>query len=150
MVTMLPKRLVVPCCRPPVEPPPQLLLVKAPESSRAARKYAHEFISYHVPGISDDQMADALLVLAELVTNSVRYGTEPGDSLRVVLDADPGRLRIEVHDPSRRRPQCKPESEERQRGRGLFIVEALAHRWGVEDRPMGKAVWAELRWRVDA
>ncbi|MGW1770625.1 ATP-binding protein [Streptomyces sp. NPDC002104] len=147
MVTLLPRHLVVPCCRPPVDPPPQLLLAKDPESTHAARKYAREFISYHVPGIPDGPMDDAVLLVSELVTNALRYGTEPGDSLRVVLAADPGHIRIEVHDPSRRRPHCKPESDERQRGRGLFILDALAAAWGVDERPMGKAVWAELQWR---
>lgn len=150
MVSLLPQRLVVPCCRPPIDPPPQLLLAKDPESTGAARKYAREFISYHVPGITDDPMDDAVLIISELVTNAIRYGTEPGDSLRVVLAADPGYIRVEVHDPSRRLPQHKPESNERQRGRGLFILAELADDWGVDPRPMGKCVWAELRWQVDA
>jgi hypothetical protein len=32
-------------------------------------------------------------------------------------------------------------------GRGLLLVEALAHRWGVRDRAggIGKTVWAELK-----
>ncbi|GAA2648526.1 hypothetical protein [Streptomyces vastus] len=32
-------------------------------------------------------------------------------------------------------------------GRGLLLVEALAHRWGVEQRAggIGKTVWAELK-----
>ncbi|MET9607086.1 ATP-binding protein [Streptomyces sp. NPDC006512] len=145
-MTLLPRRLVVPYCRPPAEPPPVLVLAKHPESTHAARKYAREFVNYHVPGIPAGLRDDAVLIVSELVTNALRYGTEPGDFLRLVLDADPGRIRIEVHDPSRRRPHPKAESDERQRGRGLFIIEALAAGWGVEDRPMGKAVWVELRW----
>lgn len=148
MVPMLPKRLVVPHCRPPVEPPPQLLLTKDPESARAARRYAHEFISYHVPGIEADPMDDALVIVSELVTNALRYGTQPGDSLRLVLAAEPGSVRIEVHDPCRRRPRIRTASDER--GRGMFIVSGLAQSWGVDERPMGKSVWAELRWGVSA
>jgi hypothetical protein len=81
----------------------------------------------------------------ELVTNAVRYGTEPGDSFRVVLDADATRTRVEVHDPVRRHPHRRADSTERSRGRGLVILDALCPgAWGVEDAPMGKAVWAEV------
>ncbi|MGW6454880.1 ATP-binding protein [Streptomyces sp. NPDC055078] len=126
-------------------PPPQLMLVGTPESVAAARAYTDEFVTFHVPDIDSDRLDDVQLVVSELVTNAVRYGTEPGDSLLLVLDAGAGKVRIEVHDPVRRVPRAKPESVERQRGRGLVIVEALAE-WGTEDRPLGKVVWAAMRW----
>jgi anti-sigma regulatory factor (Ser/Thr protein kinase) len=86
-----------------------------------------------------------VLATSELVTNAVRYGTEPGDSFRVMLDADGTRTRVEVHDPVRRHPHRRAESTERTRGRGLLILDALCPgAWGVEDAPMGKAVWAEV------
>ncbi|MGI5444160.1 ATP-binding protein [Streptomyces sp. CA-243310] len=121
-----------------------------PALVRAAREWAREFVNYEAPGAPHEHVDDVLLVLSELVTNAVRYGTEPGDSVRVVLDARTGATRIEVHDPSRRHPRQLPESDERQRGRGLFILDALAVTYGVDDRPMGKAVWAELRWMANA
>ncbi|WP_028810815.1 ATP-binding protein [Streptomyces flavidovirens] len=143
---MTPARRSAPpaCCEPPGGPPSQLLLAGDPQSARAARVYVREFVTHHVPDVSEDHLSDIALVACELVTNAIRYGTAPGDSILVVLSAEPGRTRIEVHDPCRRRPRPKPESEERQRGRGLSIVRVLAARWGVDDRPFGKFVWAEL------
>ncbi|MEV0279930.1 ATP-binding protein [Streptomyces sp. NPDC050610] len=121
------------------------MLAGTPESVHAARAYAREFVGFHVPEVERDRLDDVLLVVSELVTNAVRYGTEPGDSLLVVLDAEPGRVRIEVHDTRRRPPRRRPESVERQRGHGLLIVDALAE-WGGGERPMGKVVWAVVRW----
>ncbi|MFI5620668.1 ATP-binding protein [Streptomyces sp. NPDC051567] len=131
---------------PSTDLPSQLTLTDAPESAQLARTYVRDFVTHHIPDVPKERMYDIQLVVSELVTNAYRYGTEPGDFVRVVLDAGPGRVRVEVHDPSRRRPRLKAGSEERQRGRGLLIVEALAHTWGVDELPMGKSVWAELHW----
>jgi two-component sensor histidine kinase len=82
--------------------------------------------------------------VAELATNAVRYGTEPGDSFAVVVLLTHERVRVEVHDPVRRHPRVRNSSDERSRGRGLHIVDALAARWDVCEREFGKAVWAEV------
>ena len=134
------------CCTPPVGPPPILLLASEPQSARAAREFVREFVGYHVPDASENYVEAVVLVACELVTNSIRYGTEPEDSLRVVLDADDARTRVEVHDPVRRRPRTRPESDQRDRGRGLVILDALCPgAWGVDDIPLGKSVWAEVK-----
>ncbi|WP_421107237.1 ATP-binding protein [Streptomyces sp. NEAU-S77] len=95
-----------------------LLLAKDLESPKAAREFARAFIAYHDPGASEDYVEAVVLVVCELVTNSVRYGTEPGDSLRVTLSVDDTRTRVEVRDPVRRRPRLRPASVQRDRGRG--------------------------------
>ncbi|MET9927622.1 MULTISPECIES: ATP-binding protein [unclassified Streptomyces] len=82
----------------------------------------------------------------ELVTNAVRYGTEPGDSFKVSVAAAPGRCRVEVHDTRRRTPRLRPVSDQRVRGRRLHLVEALASRWGVAERPFGKIVRVVVTW----
>ena len=125
--------------------PPILLLASEPQSARAARMFVREYVSHHVPQASEDHVETVVLVTCELVTNSIRYGTEPDDLVRVVIDADDGRTRVEVHDPVRRRPRVRPESDQRDRGRGLLILDFLCHRWGVTDIPLGKAVWAEVK-----
>ncbi|MFD8005869.1 ATP-binding protein [Streptomyces mirabilis] len=128
------------------DPPNVLLLADQPQSARAARDFVREYVENHVPDASTDHIDMCLLVASELVTNSIRYGTEPGDLVRLVLDADDARTRVEVHDSVRRRPRTRPESARRDRGRGLLILDALCpDRWGVSDRPMGKAVWAEVK-----
>ncbi|MBP0456265.1 ATP-binding protein [Streptomyces bomunensis] len=134
-----------PCCPPPDGPPPTALFAADPESARAARVFAREVVENRAPGAPADSVSDVQLVVSELVTNAIRYGTEPGDSLALIVDATPQRVRVEVHDPRRRRPAMRAESPDRQRGRGLFIVDTLAQ-WGIDDRPFGKIVWAELTW----
>ncbi|MFI1869428.1 ATP-binding protein [Streptomyces jumonjinensis] len=123
----------------------QLILVSAPESVGVARTYGKEFIDSHMPDASVEFVGDVQLVVSEMVTNAVRYGSEPGDSLLVVLDAGERRVRIEVDDSLRRVPQPMPESADHERGRGLVILGALA-RWGSDERPTGKVVWAEIPW----
>ncbi|WP_257980376.1 ATP-binding protein [Streptomyces sp. CB02959] len=131
---------------PPTAPRPILLLAGEPQSARVAREYVREYVLFHVPGASEEHLETTVLVTSELVTNAVRYGTEPGDFLRVVLDADDTRTRVEVHDPVRRRPRPRPESEHRDRGRGLLILDSFCPgAWGVFDIPLGKAVWAEVK-----
>ncbi|MFD5057444.1 ATP-binding protein [Streptomyces sp. NPDC058394] len=131
---------------PPLGPPPQAIFAGESESASFARAYVREAVSWQAPGLAAERVDDVVLVASELVTNSIRYGTEPGDSLRVVVDAEPGRVRIEVHDPVRRQPYVPFDPGERQRGRGMWIVDALAT-WGVDEQPLGKSVWAELTWR---
>ncbi|GCD36960.1 anti-sigma regulatory factor [Streptomyces chrestomyceticus JCM 4735] len=128
-----------------IAPSAVLTLAGDCQSARLARQFVREYIACHVPGASTDHVDRVTLVVSELVTNSIRYGTEPGDSLRLVLDADGGRTRVEVHDPVRRRPRTRPESGVRTRGRGLLVLDALCPgTWGVDNIPLGKSVWAEV------
>jgi anti-sigma regulatory factor (Ser/Thr protein kinase) len=128
----------------PASSSPQLVLEGVSESVQAAREYARRFVGYHRPDAGPAHVDDVLLVISELVTNAVRYGVEPGDSVLVTLDTDDERTRVEVHDTARRHPRQRPESASRERGRGLLIVDALAT-WGIGERPMGKFVWAEVK-----
>ncbi|MFT9821180.1 ATP-binding protein [Lysinibacillus sp. NPDC056185] len=87
----------------------------------------------------------ALLVLSELLTNAGRHArVSPGREIETRFVRLPAGVRIEVHDaspvlPAERRPQADACD-----GRGLFLVNALADRWGYGERNgPGKAVWAE-------
>ncbi|MGC5398095.1 ATP-binding protein [Streptomyces sp. DT20] len=126
--------------------PPQFICAAEKESVRPARRFVREAVAYQVPDVPTDAVDTLELLASELVTNAYRYGSEPGDSLQVVVDAEPGRCRIEVHDTRRKRPKVLPASDERGRGRGLFLVGLMASRWGTADRPMGKIVWAVVTW----
>ncbi|MGW2655795.1 ATP-binding protein [Streptomyces sp. NPDC001478] len=91
---------------------------------------------------------DGELVLSELVTNAVRVRV-PGDRMVGVRIECRGRgelLRLEVSDAGAGRPEVQQPGELDKGGRGLLLVEALAHRWGVDERRagIGKTVWAEL------
>jgi anti-sigma regulatory factor (Ser/Thr protein kinase) len=94
--------------------------------------------------VTAEVLADARLLVSELVTNSVRHASiTTGD--HVVLRAELGdSLRVEVCDPgttgriTRRVPDLGGAG-----GFGLELVELIAARWGVrrEDRT---CVWFEL------
>ncbi|MDT0432967.1 ATP-binding protein [Streptomyces salyersiae] len=134
-----------PHCGPPAVPP-QLICSAHAESVRPARRYVREAVAYQAPDTPADALDTLELLASELVTNAYRYGSEPGDSLRVVVDAEQGRALVEVHDTRRKRPRVQPSSGERGRGRGLHLVELLAARWGTAERPMGKIVWVVVTW----
>lgn len=83
----------------------------------------------------------AVLVTSELVTNAVLHART---AIQVKLELDGNRVRIEVFDENTRAPveaACPPDATS---GRGLALVSALAPAWGIDHRPDGKVVWAEL------
>ncbi|MER6854967.1 ATP-binding protein [Streptomyces pilosus] len=86
-------------------------------------------------------------VVAELATNAVTHGRAPGRDFRLAFHVVDHTLRIEVTDTrSDRLPRPRPAPPDAESGRGLWLVDALADRWGVsEDRCPRKTVWAELR-----
>ncbi|MFE8949483.1 SpoIIE family protein phosphatase [Streptomyces sp. NPDC007856] len=79
------------------------------------------------------------LILSELVTNAIRYGTPPAH-LRLLLDTT---LVVEVGDNSSTSPHLRYATDRDEGGRGIFIVAQLAERWGTRFVPTGKIVWAE-------
>lgn len=90
----------------------------------------------------------AAQVVAELASNAVLHGHVPGRDFRLTLRLHAGRtLRIEVTDArGDRMPRLPgPVAQDTEGGRGLLIVAAYAHRWGLTQAPAGaKTVWAEL------
>jgi anti-sigma regulatory factor (Ser/Thr protein kinase) len=51
---------------------------------------------------------------------------------------------VEVFDPDLRLPRIRTASDTDEGGRGLYLVEQLATRWGSRPTPEGKAVWFEM------
>ncbi|MGW2891908.1 SpoIIE family protein phosphatase [Streptomyces griseoruber] len=93
---------------------------------------------WHIGGQHRDS---ALLVISELVTNAVRFGTGP---VTVRLVRAGSRLSCEVGDTGNGRPRPRRGEPLDDRGRGLHVVHKLTTRWGVRWTETGKAVWAEL------
>ncbi|SMQ17019.1 Anti-sigma regulatory factor (Ser/Thr protein kinase) [Streptomyces sp. Ag82_O1-12] len=91
----------------------------------------------------------AAQVVAELASNAVLHGRVQGRDFRLALTLHADRtLRIEVTDARGDRIPLLPGpvADDAEGGRGLAIVSAYAHRWGVVETPAhGKTVWAELR-----
>ncbi|MFB6440268.1 ATP-binding protein [Streptomyces sp. NPDC056411] len=90
------------------------------------------------------QLAEhAVLLVSELVGNAVRHTGARTFGLRMLRRR--GWLRIEVRDPSRGLPCLMPVQEMDVSGRGLFLVDTLSDRWGVDLLPRGKTTWFEMR-----
>ncbi|MET9774759.1 ATP-binding protein [Streptomyces sp. NPDC006367] len=117
-------------------------LSPTPRGARLARLLATEQLrSWGLP------LDPARLVIAELANNASAHGRVPGRDFRLALHVVGDTLRIEVTDTRGERiPELRAPAPDAESGRGLLLVEALAHRWGVtEGRFPRKTVWAELR-----
>lgn len=95
--------------------------------------------------VPEDTLADAELLVSELVSNAVRHG---GAEIRLAVTRGEEDLEIRVFDdgagePRMRTTDCGPHEAS---GRGLMLVERLASQWGVESAPAGpgKIVWFRL------
>ena len=117
------------------------LLTLPPElrSIRTARQFVGE--RCRQAGLSPERCDDALLLASELVTNAVLHGRS---EVCVEVETLGAVVRVSVFDENSRHPAPVAQDPDALDGRGLALVEALAERWGVEDRPLGKAVWFEL------
>ncbi|MCY0924120.1 ATP-binding protein [Streptomyces sp. H27-G5] len=100
-------------------------------------------------GGGEDILHSAELVLSELVTNALR-APAPSDrqvGVRIAHSSADGLLRLEVSDAGSGRPSLGCPEANDEHGRGLQVVDALSHRWGVSTRAcgIGKTVWSELK-----
>ncbi|MEV0989520.1 SpoIIE family protein phosphatase [Streptomyces sp. NPDC049949] len=87
----------------------------------------------------DDIAFTTELILSELITNAIRYGTEP---IRVRLLYDRS-LVCEVSDGSSTSPHLRRAEATDEGGRGLFLVAQFAERWGTRYTARGKIIWSE-------
>ncbi|GIE28478.1 hypothetical protein Ait01nite_015230 [Actinoplanes italicus] len=110
-----------------------------PDSPRTCRKAVVGVLI--VWGYADDAWAeDVAVVVSELVTNAVQHGS---GSVVLGLEAYGNQVIVSVADGSSVLPRRRdPDSRG---GRGLMLVEALTHRWHIEEHEGGKRVRAELR-----
>jgi anti-sigma regulatory factor (Ser/Thr protein kinase) len=119
-----------------------LEIAATPEAPTAARRWLDAISELRALG----QVAfDVRLLVTELVANSVRHaGLTASDRITVTLELGTDRLRIEVRDPGAGFAfPARPQKLQIEGGRGLQIVAAIAHRWGIE-RSSPIAVWFEI------
>lgn len=79
------------------------------------------------------------LVVSELVTNAIRYGSTP-IQLRLIRDRS---LICEVIDGSSTAPHLRRARAFDEGGRGLMLVAQLTQRWGTQQTTDGKVIWCE-------
>ncbi|MFF2962957.1 SpoIIE family protein phosphatase [Streptomyces sp. NPDC057963] len=87
----------------------------------------------------DEEAFTTELILSELVTNAVRYGTGPIE-VRLLYDRN---LICEVSDTSNTSPHLRYAATMDEGGRGLFLVAQFAERWGTRYTETGKVIWSE-------
>jgi anti-sigma regulatory factor (Ser/Thr protein kinase) len=117
-------------------------LPSRPESAAAARRLA-QVVILRQWGLGPRMAEDTVLLVSELVGNAVRHTGARVFGLR--MRRRRGWIRVEVRDPSRGLPCLMPVQETDVSGRGLFLVDKLSDRWGVDLLPRGKTTWFEMR-----
>ena len=128
--------------------PAEVAIPIGAQAPRVARSVVAEWLADHV---APSVLETALLLVSELVGNSVRHsGVPEGEDvvLRVQLRRDD--FRLEVEDPGRD-GVIAPRSQDMLRGggMGLHLVHALSERWGVVRAAEGPTcVWVQLPRRL--
>jgi anti-sigma regulatory factor (Ser/Thr protein kinase) len=108
-------------------------------------KRVRDFVAeVHGEALGAEALYLAQTVAGELATNAVRYGRTETVVVRTYESAE-GPV-IEVVDRGCRMPELRGPSEDATSGRGLWIVEMLAARWGCTPPAGGeKVVWAVVK-----
>ncbi|SOD59205.1 Anti-sigma regulatory factor (Ser/Thr protein kinase) [Streptomyces zhaozhouensis] len=121
----------------------EILLPSEPASAGHARRLTRRQLGgrWLLP---EELTENAVLLVSELVGNAVQHAGAAEFGLRIKRRR--GWVRVEVRDPSRALPALLPVRDmEVISGRGLFLVDTLADRWGVDLLAHGKSTWFEMR-----
>ncbi|MFF4414607.1 SpoIIE family protein phosphatase [Streptosporangium sp. NPDC001559] len=115
-----------------------LLLPPDPRSAGQARAFVRATLAeWRLEAIVDN----VELMVSELVANAVEHGSG-SVGLRMLRGPT---LVCEVSDRSTVLPSMRDAGSDDDTGRGLHLVNWLAHRWGSRTTPKGKVVWVEQR-----
>nr|WP_242335407.1 ATP-binding protein [Streptomyces formicae] len=128
---------------PATEPAPQYAMrfTVGDHSARHVRRILRHYLTqWGMPSLADD----AALALTELLTNVHRH--VPDRRCALLIERSPTGLRVEVHDSSPALPRPHRASPDDESGRGLAVLDAVVHKWGVaQTGSPGKTVWFECR-----
>ncbi|MET7291660.1 SpoIIE family protein phosphatase [Streptomyces griseoloalbus] len=128
--------------RPPVRRTMLTVAQAEPERIAVARQQLRELLH---DWSSTDQVDSAVLLLSEMLTNVLVHTDTDALLLAEVTGRKDGRrMRVEVTDAGDDLPHLRRPGELASSGRGLLMIELLAHTWGVDPRGAGKSIWFEL------
>jgi anti-sigma regulatory factor (Ser/Thr protein kinase) len=124
--------------------PPVASIELPPERSAAAsaRRFTREVAAGW--DLDSDVQADVELLVSELVTNAVLHARSPA---RLSIERQGDHVRVTVGDDSTAQPKLRDYGAEAVTGRGIFLVDQISERWGVEvesNGRQGKRVWFEI------
>ena len=112
------------------------------DAAPGAVKLARDWVTEVITSIGYEPLVPtAGLLVSELTSNAIRHAK--ADHFDVQIDAN-SHLVVAVCDPSPVLPRLKTPDTSQVGGRGLVIVDQLAHAWGVKRRRAGKCLWFEL------
>ena len=119
-------------------------LFHLPPRAQAARM-GRQSVRHVLAGTPDEVLERIELLVSELVTNSVTHAAlAPEQNVDLKVLTWPGRVRVEVADPgSHFSPEGRPAPGAESRW-GLFLLNQMADRWGMDRRDPGKTLWFEV------
>lgn len=107
----------------------------------ASLRDARHMVASALTDAPADVRDSAVLLAGEILTNAVVHG---GGWFLLQVDAAPDWVYVEVADSTSGQPTVLHPSSDREHGRGMAIVDALASTWGSAQRGSHKVVWFEL------
>ncbi|MFH8383974.1 ATP-binding protein [Kitasatospora sp. NPDC018058] len=105
----------------------------------AARRLVMAILREWGVSLSEDALQEVELCASEVIANALVHTKE---RCVVTVRRRAGRVRVEVADRCPELPHRERDAESTG-GRGLLLVEALAHAWGWCAAEVGKVVWFE-------
>ena len=124
--------------------PVRRFILDQPASSDAAGA-ARSMIGSITSDLSGSKRHELMLAATEIVNNAVLHAGQRGQGdIRVELAVSEARVRFAVRDdgPGFEVPQPHRQGDPQVGGWGLYLVDAIADRWGVEHEPT--TVWLEV------
>uniref|UniRef100_UPI004040218B ATP-binding protein n=1 Tax=Streptomyces sp. SS7 TaxID=3108485 RepID=UPI004040218B len=118
-----------------------------PASAALAREDCRTFLGQWADSAACKSVSEDLtLITSELVTNAVEHARGP---VGYVIQRYGDTFRVEVRDRgSEEIPSVQSVGDSAEGGRGLLLVEAMSHKWGVRTEVLGVTVWAEVEAQV--
>jgi anti-sigma regulatory factor (Ser/Thr protein kinase) len=122
-----------------------LVATRLPSNAGAVSRARAAIDSLDLPEQYAERGFDLRLLASELVANAIKHGAAAEASILLSVEQIGTTLRVAVEDAG---PLFTPAPAERPAadatsGRGLYLLTALADRWGVE-RQHGNQAWFEL------
>jgi anti-sigma regulatory factor (Ser/Thr protein kinase) len=103
----------------------------------------HELETWLPESLPENERGALRLLVSELVTNAIRHVNRSTQPIELAVRIGDAAIRVEVGDGGAGFKPGKPQPRGADGGFGLFLVERMASRWGVDTHD-GTRVWFEL------